>query len=307
MSGAGVTSEAKARSEPAEQALPVPVADADGISTSYRVVGSGPPLLMLSPGGFNATMDNWSSFGRYRQLRMVEHLSSRFSCVLFDRRESGESGGRLEVLGWERYAAQANALLDRLGWSSAHVLGGCAGCSVALALARRYPTSVRSLILFSPAGGPSYRLAQHGRFSRHLAFLEEHGPAAVAELAASTGGSFSWDPRLGPWAAVLRSDPQFADRYAGTDVRSHTVMVTGTARAMFDRDTVPGAEPEELMNLRTPALIFPGRDDSHATSAARYLEECLPEQEYVDLPVDAQDESLVAERTLEFLSRTERS
>lgn len=284
----------------------MPVADADGISTRYQVVGSGPPLLMLSPGGFNATMDNWSSFGRYRQLRMVEHLSSRYSCVMFDRRESGESGGRLEVLGWERYAAQAKALLDHLGWEAAHVLGGCAGCSVALALACRYPTSVRSLILFSPAGGPRYRLAQHGRFSRHLAFLEEQGPEAVAELAASTGGSFSSDPRLGPWAPVLRSDRRFAERYAGTDVRSHTLMVAGTARAMFDRDTVPGAQPEELMNLRVPALIFPGGDDSHATSAARYLEECLPEQDYVDLPMEDQDEATVAERMLGFLSGSER-
>lgn len=281
----------------------MPVALADGIPTRYEVAGSGPPLLMLSPGGFNATMANWSSFGRYRQLRMVEHLSTRFSCVMFDRRESGGSGGRLEVLSWEHYAVQAQGLLDHLGLAGAHVLGGCAGCSVALALARRRPDSVRSVVLFSPAGGPRYRLAQHRRFARHLAFLEEHGPSGVAELAAATGGTFSSDPHLGPWAPVLASDPAFAGRYAGIDTRAHAEMVAGTARVMFDRDTVPGAEPEELMGLRVPALIFPGRDESHATSAARYLEECLPEQEYVDVAVEAQDESLVRDRMLGFLSQ----
>ena len=30
------------------------------------------------------------------------------------------------------------------------------------------------------------------------------------------------------------------------------------------------------MRLDIPALIVPGRDAAHATSAARYLEECLP-------------------------------
>ena len=50
--------------------------------------------------------------------------------------------------------------------------------------------------------------------------------------------------------------------------------------ALFDRDTAPGAEPEALMAVDIPALIVPGHDASHATSAARYLEECLPRAEY---------------------------
>jgi len=52
------------------------------------------------------------------------------------------------------------------------------------------------------------------------------------------------------------------------------------ARTLFDRDTVAGPEPEDLLRLDVPALIVPGQDASHATSAARYLEECLPRGEY---------------------------
>ena len=35
----------------------------DGIHTRYEVVGSGPPLLMYSPGGFDATVEKWSTLG----------------------------------------------------------------------------------------------------------------------------------------------------------------------------------------------------------------------------------------------------
>jgi hypothetical protein len=73
------------------------------------------------------------------------------------------------------------------------------------------------------------------------------------------------------------------------------------ARALMDRDTAPGAEPEDLMRLDIPALIVPGRDPSHATSAARYLEECLPKAEYWDALPEAQTEDTAPARLLRFL------
>ena len=75
------------------------------------------------------------------------------------------------------------------------------------------------------------------------------------------------------------------------------------ARSLFDRDTAPGAEPEDLLRLDIPALIVPGRDASHATSAARYLEECLPRAEYWDVPVEEQAEQNTPARVLDFLDR----
>jgi hypothetical protein len=70
---------------------------------------------------------------------------------------------------------------------------------------------------------------------------------------------------------------------------------------MYDRDTVAGAEPEDLLALRIPALVVPGQDESHALSAARYLQECLPASEYWDIPVAEQKEENTARRILEFL------
>jgi len=71
--------------------------------------------------------------------------------------------------------------------------------------------------------------------------------------------------------------------------------------ALFDRDTAPGAAPEQLMRAAIPAFIVPGHDAAHATSAARYLEECLPQSNYWDVAVDARTEAAVNSRVLEFL------
>ena len=56
------------------------------------------------------------------------------------------------------------------------------------------------------------------------------------------------------------------------------------------------------MQLDIPALIVPGKDASHATSAARYLEECLSRAEYWDVAVADQDEERSAARLLQFLA-----
>ena len=75
------------------------------------------------------------------------------------------------------------------------------------------------------------------------------------------------------------------------------------ARTLLDRDTAPGAEPEDMLRSDIPALIIPGRDASHATSAARYLEECLPKAEYWDVPVAGQTGDNAPARILEFLDK----
>jgi pimeloyl-ACP methyl ester carboxylesterase len=279
----------------------MPVADLDGIRTRYELVGQGPPLLMFSPGGFDSSLDNWTRFGRYRALGFLDALAPEYTCVVFDRRESGQSGGRVQRIGWEHYVAQARALLDHLGLAQVHAMGGCAGCSAAAALAVAAPGRVRSLVLFSPAGGPRYRMAQHRRFAEHLAFATGQGLAAVTRLARSTTAGFSKDPRVGPWAAPLRTDEEFAAADAALDPRRYEAMVTGTARGLFDRDTVPGFEAEDLMTLDCPALIVPGQDASHAPSAARYLQECLPVHEYWDAPVAAQTPRTAPPRVLAFL------
>lgn len=279
----------------------MPTAVIDGITTRYQVAGTGPSLLMFSPGGFNATLDNWTSLGIYRRLNLLAHLTEKFTCITFDRRESGESGGRVERVTWDDYAAQGKGLLDHLGIERAHLMGGCVGCSVATTFGVSFPDRTASMVLFSPAGGARYRVKQQARLAQHSAFVQDRGLGEVVALATGSEQSFTQDPRVGPWVTVVRTDQAFAAAYAQQDPERYLLTVAGMARLLFDRDTVPGAEPEDLLRLDTPSLVVPGQDDSHATSAARYLEECLPQAQYWDVPVVDQTEATVPARIRSFL------
>jgi pimeloyl-ACP methyl ester carboxylesterase len=279
----------------------MPTTVIDGITTNYEVIGSGPPLLMYSPGGFDATLEKWSTQSIYARIKFLDHLPGKYTCIVFDRRETGRSGGRVERVTWGHYAAQGKGLLEHLGIEKAHLMGGCMGCSPVLALAVAHPEVVRSMVLFWPVGGARYRIKGHARFAQHLAYVEEHGLEQVVSLVRSHDKSFGQDPRGGPWASVLRQDRAFAESYVQLDPDRYRLLVAGMGRTLLDRDTSPGAEPEDLLHLDIPALIVPGHDASHATSAARYLEECLPKAEYWDVPVTGQTEETTPARVLEFL------
>ena len=278
----------------------------DGIPTRYEVVGSGPPLLLYAPGGFDATIEKWSSLGVYARVKLMDHLPRSHTCILFDRRECGQSGGRVEAVTWAHYVAQGRGLLDHLKIERTFLMGGCMGCSPVFAFAAAHPERVLGMVLWWPVGGPKYRIKGRQRFSDHLAFVHEHGLPAVVELVRREGKAFGAEPRGGPWASVIRHDPAFAASYAKLDREGYVATVERMRDALLDRDTAPGAEPEALMRLDIPALVVPGHDESHATSAARYLEECLPRSEYWDVAVEAQTAENAPPRVLDFLASAAR-
>jgi len=274
----------------------VPSAVLDGIRTNYEVIGDGPPILMYAPGGFDATIDKWRTQGIYAKIRLLEHLPRKYRCIVFDRRECGQSGGKVEAITWAHYAKQGKLLLEHLQIDRAHVMGGCMGVSCVMAFAVAYPQATLSMLCWWPVGGAKYRIKAHERFSKHLEFVKASGLKAVADLDLKP---FNADPKGGPWASVLRHDKAFAAEFV--KAKNYQNTVEQMRRNLFDRDTSPGAEPEALLKLDIPAIVIPGRDESHATSAARYLEECLPKAEYWDAPPEEQTEQAAAARLLAFL------
>ena len=239
------------------------------------MAGEGPPLLLLAPLGDNVSIPQRWLDRVWRGFKPAELLTRDFQLITYDRRESGNSGGRVEPLSWTAFARHANALLDHLGIEQAFLLGGCIGCSVALALGAHFPDRCRALLLHWPVGG--FRWLNRGRtnFDRHIAFVREHGLWGVAELARQSGMFWS-DPEAGPWSSVIASDDSFARSYVRQDL-DHYLEVVAQSRDNLFSDTMPsGVTSSQLMAMHIPAFVMPGDDALHATSSAHVLRELMP-------------------------------
>ncbi len=277
----------------------MPTATLDGIETYYETYGSGTPILMCAPGGFDATIDKWRVASAWTGINAFDALGAEHQLIVYDRRECGRSGGRIERLGWATYTKQGKALLDHLKIDSAYIMGGCMGCSVALAFGVHYPEATRGLILHWPVGGYRWKVAAQDRFVRHSNFAKQNGLTGVIERSRDKK-NFWQDPETGPWAGLIARDHSFAHRFASQDLERYLSITITSGRTLFDRDTAPGAEPEEVMGVKAPSLIIPGDDQSHATSGAHYLRELLPKSDFWNVMPPEQTTQKVCDRVLEF-------
>ncbi|HSK29285.1 MAG TPA: alpha/beta hydrolase [Candidatus Limnocylindria bacterium] len=280
----------------------MPTASVDGIETYYESLGSGSPIVMCAPGGFDATIDKWRAASAWTGIDAISALAAEHTVILYDRRESGQSGGRVERLTWASYARHGMALLEHLKIDSAWIMGGCMGCSVALSFGVHYPQATRGLLLHWPVGGYRWKANSLARFARHHDFAKQNGLKGVVERARG-GKSFWMDPEAGPWSTIVARDPAFADRFAAQDLERYLGIIRTTGCGLFDRDTATGAEPEEVMGIKAPSLIIPGDDQSHATSGAHYLRELLPRADFWNVMPPEQSTQKVCDRILEYCRR----
>jgi pimeloyl-ACP methyl ester carboxylesterase len=109
----------------------------DDVTLRFEREGSGPPVLFIQ--GVGVCGDGW--------LPQVEDLRTEFETVRFDNRGIGGSADCRGPIRVEAMARDALALLDQLGWGSAHVVGHSLGGIIAQELALTAPTRVRSLAL----------------------------------------------------------------------------------------------------------------------------------------------------------------
>lgn len=268
-------------------------ADIDGIRTQYEIQGEGPPLLMLAPAGFDSSISRWRLNGVWKEMQPLDALRKDFTMIAYDRREAGESGGRIEPLTWEGYARHGIALLDHLKIDKAFIVGGCMGVSVALAIGARYPQRVHALLLHWPVGGYRWMLKARSNFDRHLDYLKAHGFEGVIARAKQSG-LFWNDPEAGPWSAPIKHDAGFAERYARQDAAAYRAIVEQSRDNLFS-DTMPsGATGEELMAMQLPAFIMSGDDASHSASSALALRELLPQARMSPLMPPAQNAATVS-------------
>jgi pimeloyl-ACP methyl ester carboxylesterase len=271
----------------------MPFADIQGIKTRYEVLGDGPPLLLLAPVGFDDSISRRWADRVWRGFRPVESLTPHFRVIVYDRRESGGSGGSVEPLTWSLCARHAKGLLDHLEIDQAYLLGACVGCSVALALAAAHPERCRALLLHWPVGGFHWLSRGRANFDRHIAFVRERGLKGVVELAQQSRIFWS-DPDAGPWSSNIATDRAFADAFVRQDPEQYLRIVEQSRDSLF-ADTLPaGATCEQLVAMKVPAFIMPGNDALHTTSCAHVLRELMPQATLSSLKFSQQNATTIA-------------
>jgi pimeloyl-ACP methyl ester carboxylesterase len=117
---------------------PVQVAHTQLGAVGYRVVGSGPPLVLIM--GYTGTMQDWDP-------RFVDTLARQFRVVIFDNAGVGRTQPLPAPLTIDAMADQTSALIGTLGLGRANVLGWSMGGMIAQALAVQHPTQVSRLVL----------------------------------------------------------------------------------------------------------------------------------------------------------------
>jgi len=118
-------------------------------SIYYEVHGQGFPLLLIAPGGMRSSVEAWSRFAPFNA---IEELKGEFRVIAMDQRNAGRSTAPIADDDWSTYAADQAALLDHLDVDRFHVIGGCIGCSYALALMAGTGDRVASVVLQNPIG-----------------------------------------------------------------------------------------------------------------------------------------------------------
>lgn len=277
----------------------------NGIDVHYEVFGpdDGVPVIMCAPGGFDSTIAKWRTAGVWPEADPLTALpAAGYRAIAYDRRESGESGGRFEALSWDLYAREIDELRRHLGLDKAWLLGGCMGCSAAFSYAVRYPRSVRGLVLHWPIGGDSfYDHARDTWFGGAINYARDNGLVAVIEKARAAGSMMA-AVEAGPWSPLIARDERFAEMMQSVQPAAYIDALERSCDALFPRDyEAPGATPEQLKMLDVPVFIAPGDDPFHSPSAADYLAAQLPRAEKW-LPRAEQDGNALIDAILAFLS-----
>ncbi len=115
----------------------------------YEERGSGPPLLLLAPGGLNSTIDFW---GRM-PLNPLDAFSNDFRVIAMDQRNAGRSSGPFDTSDpWQMYADDQLAVLDHLGIDQFMAIGCCIGCSFIFQLVEQAPRRIVAGVLMQPIG-----------------------------------------------------------------------------------------------------------------------------------------------------------
>lgn len=221
---------------------------------AHRVRGRGTPLLLVAGTGFPGA--TWPP-------EVVEPLARDFTVITFDHRGTGGTPETPGAYATRTFAADALALLRKLGTVPAHVLGHSMGGRVAQWMALDAPEVVTSLILAASGPGP---------FHTGRPFPRGVPPAMRARLAA-----LGYEKYVAAHIRATFFTPEFA--------AAHPERVAWLVSTFWQHRPSPGSYLKHvaarqrhrtthlLDRLRLPTLVLIGDRDVHEGGTGSHWEQ----------------------------------
>jgi pimeloyl-ACP methyl ester carboxylesterase len=251
----------------------MPTARNGDIEIAYELVdaAAGTPLLLVC--GNTTQMIQWPD-------QLLTGLTERgFQAARFDNRDSGHSTHCADrpTYTLRDMAADAVAVLDQLGWASAHILGVSLGGMIGQVMAVHHADRVRSLTSISSAPAWSMRVSRPRlRTVLKIAGLTRKagtGKQAVIELAVQTFRLLGMPAHDEPWLREVTARAyDIAHDPAGDRRQQAACKASGDRRA-------------ELAHIRVPTLVVHGADDPmQSLTAGRATAQAIPGARLLVLP-----------------------
>jgi proline iminopeptidase len=250
----------------------------DGRTLSWRAAGSGPPLL-CHPGG-----PGFSSlyFGD------LPKLAAERTLVLLDPRGTGASDRPAEPSAYELedYAADVEAVRERLGLERLDLLGHSHGGFVAMAWAGTFPDRVGRLVLAStaPRFTDAIRKRRQDRVASHR--NEPYFEDAIAALQDQQAGKYASDEQLA--ALYERAGPVLAP--LGEDIAPlsdafRAAGINADALKHFNERIAPTMDLRpQLRRIKAPTLVIAGERDAFGGPTMDEIAGALPNPTVVTVP-----------------------
>jgi pimeloyl-ACP methyl ester carboxylesterase len=266
------------------------IAQVNGVELEYQVVGSGEPVLFISP----VLADGFAP------LAAEPVLADRYQLIRYHRRGWVGSSHTKPPVTVVDHAADAVALLAHLGIRRSHVAGHSTGAVVALQLSLDGPETVRTLTLLEPL------------------MLSVPGGETVLQQVGPAFETYGKGDHEGAWALFLSAA-------TGLDWPACRALLEqripgAVAQAVKDADTLFGVElpaiagwamsADQAAGIRCPVLSVVGGDTLPLfTEVAAFLRSWVPHVEEVTIDgvghlLHIQQAEPVARAMSGFLSRT---
>ena len=215
--------------------------DRNDVFIHYEVHGNGPAILLTH--GYSSTARMWDG--------QIETLARDHTLILWDMRGHGESDYPSDPARYseEETVADMAAILNAVGAKQAVIGGLSLGGYMSLAFHRAHPARVKALLIIDTGPG----------------FKNDEARAGWNDTAMKTGERFARDG-LAPLARAS------AER-SGARHRSAEGLVLAARGMLTQRDA---RVIESLPDIRVPALIVVGADDTPFLKAADYMAAKIP-------------------------------